>query len=310
MSDFAILTDSSCDLTRDLRERFGVENYLHGILVFPDGHQEKADLDWGNMSAERFYGGMKEKKELYTTAQPGMQDFIDLLEAPLKQGRDVLFLALASGLSGTYQTSCIVAQELMEKYPERKIRCVDTRRYCGAQALLISRASELRAAGKSLDETADWVEANRLRVHQMGVLEDLFFCKRMGRVSGTAAVMGTLVGIRPLADLNEEGFSTVLGKVKGRKAAVAATMEYIRQTVEKPEEQIFFISQSARMEQAQELKALLEETFHPREVIITTVCQSCGVAVGPGLYAVFYMGKEISRNLEEEKKLIEKISKG
>ena len=272
MSDFAILTDSSCDLTRDLRERFGVENYLHGILVFPDGHQEKADLDWGNMSAERFYGGMKEKKELYTTAQPGMQDFIDLLEAPLKQGRDVLFLALASGLSGTYQTACIVAQELMEKYPERRIRCVDTRRYCGAQALLISRASELRADGKSLDETADWVEANRLRVHQMGVLEDLFFCKRMGRVSGTAAVMGTLVGIRPLADLNEEGFSTVLGKVKGRKAAVAATMEYIRQTVEKPEEQIFFISQSARMEQAQELKVLLEESFHPREVIITTVC--------------------------------------
>ena len=283
MSDFAILTDSSCDLTRDLRERFGVENYLHGILVFPDGHQEKADLDWGNMSAERFYGGMKEKKELYTTAQPGMQDFIDLLEAPLKQGRDVLFLALASGLSGTYQTACIVAKELMEKYPERRIRCVDTRRYCGAQALLISRASELRADGKSLDETADWVEANRLRVHQMGVLEDLFFCKRMGRVSGTAAVMGTLVGIRPLADLNEEGFSTVLGKVKGRKAAVAATMEYIRQTVEKPEEQIFFISQSARMEQAQELKVLLEESFHPREVIITTVCQSCGVAVGPGL---------------------------
>ena len=78
MSDFAILTDSSCDLTRDLRERFGVEDYLHGFLVFPDGHQEKADLDWGNMSAERFYGGMKEKKELYTTAQPGMQDFIDL----------------------------------------------------------------------------------------------------------------------------------------------------------------------------------------------------------------------------------------
>ena len=114
MSDFAILTDSSCDLTRDLRERFGVEDYLHGFLVFPDGHQEKADLDWGNMSAERFYGGMKEKKELYTTAQPGMQDFIDLLEAPLKQGRDVLFLALASGLSGTYQTACIVAKELME----------------------------------------------------------------------------------------------------------------------------------------------------------------------------------------------------
>lgn len=300
MSNFAIITDSSCDLTQDLRERFGVEDYLRGMLVFPDGHQERADLDWKTMTPEEFYGGIKNKKLLYSTAQPGMQDVIDLLERPLREGRDVLLLTLSSGLSGTYHTCCIVAKELTEKYPQRKIRCVDSRRYCGAEALLLSRASELRAAGKTLDETADWLEANRLRVRQMGVLEDLFFCKRMGRVSGTAAVMGTLVGIRPLADLGEDGLSAPVGKARGAKAALNATIEYVRRTVEEPEKQIFFISHSVRMEQALAMKALLEENLHPREVIITSVSQSCGASTGPGLYAVYYLGRELSAEAQKQ----------
>lgn len=301
MTNFAILADSCSDLTAPLRERFGVDGYVPGALVYPDGSNHYADLDWKNMTPAQFFGTMKDKKGgLFTSAQIGLQDVADRFEPLLQQGRDILFVAVSSGLSGTYNSTCLVANELMEKYPERHIRCVDTLRYCGAEGMLVIAATRLRAAGKTLDETADWLEENRLRVHQMGVLEDLFFCKRMGRVSGAAAVMGTLVGIRPLADINEKGLSDVIGKTRGLAPALKATIDYMARTVERPEEQIMLLSHSDRPERAEELRALVEERFHPKELHVVPVCQSCGASIGPGLYAIFYFGRPISSGLTEE----------
>ena len=310
MTNFAILTDSCSDLTAPLRERFGVEGYIPGALVYPDGSNHYADLDWNNMEPSQYYGTMKDKKGgLFTSAQIGLQDVSDRLEPFLQQGRDILFVAVSSGLSGTYHSTCLVANELMEKYPGRHIRCVDTLRYCGAEGMLVIAAAQLRAAGKTLDETADWLEENRLRVHQMGVLEDLFFCKRMGRVSGTAAVMGTLVGIRPMADLDPvTGLSTPIGKVRGRKAAIDTALAYIRRTIEEPEKQIIFVTHSVRPEQAQELKTRIEQEFRPREVIVTTVSQACGASIGPGLYAAFYLGTPISDGLTKERVLFAELT--
>ena len=173
---------------------------------------------------------------------------------------------------------------------------------------LVIAATRLRAAGKTLDETADWLEENRLRVHQMGVLEDLFFCKRMGRVSGAAAVMGTLVGIRPLADINEKGLSDVIGKTRGLAPALKATVDYMARTVERPEEQIMLLSHSDRPERAEELRAMVEERFHPKELHVVPVCQSCGASIGPGLYAIFYFGRPISSGLTEERSLIAELT--
>ena len=120
-----------------------------------------------------------------------------------------------------------------------------TRSATAVRRVCSSSRRRVCAAGKTLDETADWLEENRLRVHQMGVLEDLFFCKRMGRVSGAAAVMGTLVGIRPLADINEgKGLSDVIGKTRGLAPALKATVDYMARTVERPEEQIMLLSHS------------------------------------------------------------------
>lgn len=308
MQNFAILTDTASDMTAELRERFGVEGYVRGALNFPDGHSELADLDWGNLTPEAYYGSMKDKKSLYSTSLPAPQEIADLFERFLSQGRDVLFVCIATGLSGTHATACTVANDLREKYPERAIRCVATR-YCGGEALLLTCASELRAAGKSLDETADWLECNVRRLHQMGVLEDLFFCKRMGRISGTAAVMGTLVGIRPMADLDPvTGLSTPVGKVRGRKAAIDTAIAYIRRTIEEPEKQIIFVTHSVRPEQAQELKRRIEQEFRPREVIVTTVSQACGASIGPGLYAAFYLGTPISDGLTKERALFAELT--
>lgn len=309
MSNFAIITDSACDLPRALREKFGIEDYVQGVVIYPDGHSERADLDWENITPREFYGSMKSKDKFCSTAQPAPQDFIDVFEKTLKEGRDVLYISISTGLSGTYGTSCIAAEDLREKYPERKIFCVDSLRYCGGQGMLVIRASELRAAGKTIEETAAWLEENRLCIHQMGVLEDLFFSKRMGRVSGTAAVMGTLVGVRPLADINEKGMSDVTGKVKGRKAAYNATIEFMKRTIINPEEQVILISHSEREEQAQIFKQMVEETFHPKEIYINPVSQACGPGIGPGMYAVYYFGTKVTEGLAEEKRIFAEVSK-
>lgn len=309
MTNFAILTDSCSDLTAPLRERFGVDGYVPGALVYPDGSNHYADLDWKNMTPAQFFGTMKDKKGgLFTSAQIGLQDVADRFEPLLQQGRDILFVAVSSGLSGTYNSTCLVANELMEKYPERHIRCVDTLRYCGAEGMLVIAATRLRAAGKTLDETADWLEENRLRVHQMGVLEDLFFCKRMGRVSGAAAVMGTLVGIRPLADINEKGLSDVIGKTRGLAPALKATVDYMAARSSGRRSR----SCSCRIRTVRSARRSCapwsRRRFHPKELHVVPVCQSCGASIGPGLYAIFYFGRPISSGLTEERSLIAELT--
>ena len=161
MNDFVIIPDSGCDLTTELREKFGIDDILAGIIYFPDGHQDYADIDWKKMSPQEYYGSMKGRTVLYKTAYPPAGDTMAKFEHYLKQGKDVLSLSLSSGVSGTYQTACLVAKELMEKYPERKVICVDTLRYSGAFSLLVMKAAEKRAEGAGIEETAEYINEIR-----------------------------------------------------------------------------------------------------------------------------------------------------
>ncbi len=308
MSDFAIIPDSACDFTKDIRDRFGIDDYVAGALVFPDGHVERADLDWKNISHEDFFASIKEnKKTPYKTSFANPQEVAEVFEKYLKDGRDVLSIVLSSGLSGTYSSFKLAADSLMEKYPDRKVIVVDSLKYSSAIGLLAICASRMRAEGKTIDETAAWLEENKSRLHQMGVLDDLFFCSRMKRVSNAAAIGGTLVGIKPLADFDRQGLSHIIGKAKGTKGAYRAIIGYMKATIENPGEQTIIIDHSIRAEEAEAVKALVEENFRPKEIIITKVGQSCGPTIGPGLYTVFYFGKEISEDMSEEKAILSEV---
>ena len=161
--------------------------------------------------------------------------------------------------------------------------------------------------GATLEETAAYVEANKHRVHQIGPMDDMFFLVKTGRVSNFKAFFGTLIGINPMADFNRKGLSQVLGKFKGKKRAFDAVIEYMKGIVENPEEQIIFVAHSNREQAAQVLAQRVQETFHPKEIIINHVGMSCGASVGPGLCAVFFQGKEISEDMVQEQALMNEI---
>lgn len=307
MSDFVIIPDTSCDLVRELRERFDIPDYIKGIVYFPDGHSEFSDLDWERHDPKQFYESMTDKKTLYKTASAPTGDIINTYEKYLKQGKDILAICLSSALSGTYQSCELVRKELSEKYPERKIICIDSLRYSTSLSLLCIMAAKKRAEGATIDETAEFVESNKHRIHQMGPMDDLFFLCKTGRISNFKAFFGTLVGVNPMADFNRHGLAEVLAKFKGKKAAFDAVIKYMRETVENPSEQIMFVAHSNRPEAAAVLADMIQKEFSPKEIIISQVGMSCGASIGPGLCAAFYYGSEISENNEKEKEIMERI---
>ena len=309
MSDFVIIPDTSCDLIRELRERFDIVDYIKGIVYFPDGHSEPSDLDWERYNPQEYYESMTDKKTLYKTALAPIGDIIKTFETQLMQGKDILCITISSALSGTFQTCEMAARELAPKYPERKIVCVDSLRYSTALSLLVIMAAQKRKSGATLEETAAFIEENKHCVHQIGPMDDLFFLCKTGRISNFKAFFGTLVGINPMADFNRHGLSEVLAKFKGKKAAFDAVIKYMRKTIINPEEQIIFVAHSNREKAATALRDMIEKEFHPKEIIINHVGMSCGASIGPGLCAAFYYGTEISEGLEKEKAIMEEILK-
>ena len=307
MSEFVIICDTSCDLIRPLRERFGIDDYISGLVYFPDGHCEKADLDWEKYDPKWFYESMSDKKTVYKTALAPTGDIIDVFEKHLMAGKDILCLTLSSGLSGTYQTCEMVKNKLLPKYPQRKIICIDSKRYSTALSLLVIEAAIKRSEGLSLEQTAQFIEENKHRVHQIGPMDDLFFLCKTGRISNFKAFFGTLMGINAMADFNREGLAQVIGKFKGKKLAFDAVIKYMCQTVQKPEEQIIFVAHSNRPAAAELLRDMIVKEFSPKEVIINDIGMSCGASIGPGLCAAFYWGEEISENMEKETAIMQAI---
>lgn len=309
MSNFVIIPDSSCDLPAELRKRFGVDDYLRGILYHPDGREEVVNMDWETTTPEEYYNSMKDKNAIYKTAYAPSGKVMEMFEKYLKQGKDVLNISLSSALSGTYQSCCLVAKELQAKYPERKIICIDSMRYSTALSIIVMIACQKRNEGATIEEVAEYINNIKHRVHQMGPMDDLFFLVKTGRISNFKAFFGTLVGVNPMADFNRNGIAEVLIKVKGKASAFDATIRYMKETIESPQEQIIFVAHSNRQPQAEKLAEMIKKEFNPKEVIINPVGLSCGASIGPGLCAAFYIGKELSENLTEEKAIMAEIEK-
>ena len=307
MSNFVIIPDASCDLTRELRQRFDIPEYLRGHITFPDGHDETCSLDWETISAKEYFRTMSDDKAIYKTAGVGISEAETVFEKYLSQGIDVLNITLSSGISSTYSYCKKAAENMQEKYPDRRVICIDSLRYSTALSLLVILAASKKAEGATIDEVAAFVEEKKHCIHQMGPMDDLFFLVRTGRISNAKAFFGSLVGINPMADFNERGVSEVLAKFKGKKAALSAVIKYMRATGEALEDQIIFVAHSNRPEAAEKLRDMIEAEFHPKEIIINSVGMACGANIGPGLCAAFYEGKPISPEMADEKAVMEAI---
>ena len=306
MHSFAIIADNSCALRKEYRERFGVDGIVYGTITYPDGHSEFGDLDYERITPEDYFRSIS-KKAIYKTACANIDQMIAVLEPFAKEGKDIVFLTISSALSGTYNFAVKAAEKVMEQYPDVKVYVVDSLRYASALALLVQEACARRDEGLDAKATAQWLEENKQRFHQMGIMDDLFFLARTGRIAKAKAFFGTMAGVKPMGEFSASGLTEAIGKAKGTKRGLDATIAYIQDRILEPEKHIVFIAHSLREKEAKYLEDRIREVIKPKEIICLPLDQTSGANMGPGLAAAFFYGKPLSPELAEEKALLTSI---
>lgn len=311
MENFAIMTDAGGDFTREIIQKYGIEETPLSKVVWPDGSERPADLYWETMKPNDYFALMQNKKNNFSSSIPAPQTILDRLTALAEAKRNVIVITISSTMSGGFSAFTIAAKEVMEKYPKIKIHVIDSLRYSGAINLIAVEASLYRAKGMKFDEAVEYLEQFKLRIHECGFLDDLFFLARKGRIKKSLAFMGNMIGVKPMADLcNETGQSQVLGKARGYKQVMKLFPKYIQRTIGDYRNKVFVITYSAREPQALEMKKIVEETFAPEHLIFVPMGQSTGANVGPGLAAAFYAGDEpVSPNCVKEQAILEDLLK-
>ena len=288
MSDYIIITDSSCDLPDNLVKALELEVLPLSFIM--DGKTYRNWPDNREMSPDQFYG--KEREGLMaTTNAVNVGEAADAIEAVLKQGKDALILAFSSGLSTTCNSFQIAAQELAEQYPDRKIYVVDTLCASLGQGMFVYQAAKLRQEGRSMEEVRDWAEETKLRQCHYFTVDDLFFLKKGGRVSAATAVVGTMLQIKPVLHVDNEGHLINVAKARGRKASLTALVDKVGELAQDPASQTMFISNSDCLEDAQFVADEIKKRYGVKEIIINSIGPVIGAHTGPGCVALFFMGK-------------------
>lgn len=276
--DFAILTQASCDLPP---ERLKAQD----ILVVPmpmsiDNLTYHHNPSGKGISFSEFYKMLRENKVVRTSA-PSPQDFIAAAEPALKKGLDILYLGISSTLSGTFQSGVLAMNMLKEAYPEREIICVDTKSGAMGEALLVEMAAKARKEGKTLQETAELIERNKLKTAHYFTLDDMEALSRSGRLPAYRAVIGNLLDIKPVIKLSSDSTFAVVAKVRGYKKALSKLCEMVLSKAEELKDQIVYISH-ADVKQAAEQLAEKFRIAGAREVVITLL--------GPAIAGHFGIG--------------------
>ena len=286
---FVLLTDSSADLSAELVRDLDIQVLPLSFTIHNKNYYNYPDNR--DMNPQEFYIRLRHG-EVATTSAMNVAQYTEVMEPFLQQGLDVLILAFSSGLSSTYQSSRLAAEELMEKYPQRKIFTVDTLCASMGQGLLVYLAARKRQGGASIEEVRDWTETCKLSICHQFTVDDLHFLKRGGRISGATALMGTMLNIKPVLHVDGTGRLVNIGKARGRQAALKALMDKMEQTAIDPHSQTVFISHGDCPEDAQTLAQMVRERFGVREIVINYIGPVIGAHSGPGTLALFYIGTE------------------
>lgn len=286
MNDYVIFTDSSSDISPEILSEWGV---TAPSLTFRFGGEDK-EYSNGDMPATEFYQKMRDGGVAKTSAV-NTQCFKDAFEAVLKEGKDVLYIAFSSGLSTTCNSAVTAADMLSKEYPENKVVVVDSLGASAGLGLLLRLALDEKAAGKSIDEVAAFVENMRLRICHWFTVEDLVYLKRGGRVSPTVAFVGNMLGIKPILHVDDEGHLVNVTKVRGRKPSIAALADKYTELAD-PAFGKVYISHGDCLADAEYLASLIEQKHGVKTEIITYVGSVIGAHSGPGTLALFFVSGE------------------
>lgn len=289
MAEYVIFTDSSCDLPASLANE--LEIVVNNLSLVIEGKEYVNYLDGREIGFSQYYNMLREGK-MGTTSAVNIESFCGIMEPVLKQGKDILYLGFSSGLSSTYSAGVQAALELSEKYPERKIYTVDTLAASLGEGMLVYYAVMEKKKGKSIEEVRDYVESVKLNMCHWFTVNDLNHLKRGGRVSATTALAGTILQIKPVMHVDNDGKLINVEKAKGRRNSIKRMAQIMAETAIDAENQTIFISHGDCLEDAEYLASVIREKISVKDIIINYVGPVIGTHSGPGTLALFFFGKQ------------------
>jgi len=282
---YRIVTDTCCDFTEQMYEELNL-SVVRLSVNYKGQTTDTYTEDW----LKDMFDGLR-AGEVATTAAVNPTGWQEVIEPILQAGDDVLVLAFSSGLSATYQSAVIAAEELREKYPDRTVNVVDTLCASRGQGLLVYYACQKRDAGFSLNDLTAWCEENKYRLCHWFTVDDLMYLKRGGRISAATALVGTMLKIKPVLHMDDEGHLINMSKTRGRKASIEAIADKMGELGLPGENETVFICHGDCMDDAQYLERLVKERYGVKNVLIYYVGAVIGSHSGPGTLALFFMGK-------------------
>lgn len=290
MSDFILSGSSTADLSKEHFKRRNISYICFHYSM--DGKEYPDDLG-ESMAFEEFYQKITDGA-MPTTSQINVEEYIEYFEKFLKEGKDVLHVCLSSGISGTYNSACLAREELKEAYPDRKLYVLDSLAASMGYGMLLDYMADLRDEGRTIEEVRDWAEENKLNIHHWFFSSDLTSFKRGGRISGTEAMLGTLLGICPLMNVDFEGHLIPRRKIRTKKKAIEEAVKTMMEHVKDGKDYTgkCFISHSACLQDAEKERDLIEESIPALKgkIEINSIGTVIGAHTGPGTVALFFMG--------------------
>ncbi|MCF0142210.1 MAG: DegV family protein [Parasporobacterium sp.] len=286
MNSYRIITDTGCDISPELLKEWGVG--CVDLTFRFDG--ETRDFSNSEISSHDFYQKMRDGG-VSKTAAINPQTFIQNFEPVLQGGEDVFYLSFSSGLSTTYNASCMAAEELMEKYPERKVITVDSLCASAGQGLALYFTVEEAKKGLSIEELAAAVQEKLLHICHWFTVDDLVYLKRGGRVSAAAAFVGGVLDIKPVLHVDNEGHLISMSKVRGRKQSLKGLFAQYEELALDRENGVYFISHGDCLDDALALEAMIEKKYGNKATVITDIGAVIGSHSGPGTLALFFLGE-------------------
>ena len=287
---YELVTDSASNLTKDLLDKYGIRMIsYHVSLDDADYACYDPDRDYaeaGRHFYERMRNGARVSTSLVNTAS-----FEDFFRPLLSEGKDIIFVGISGGLSGTVQAARIAAEDLKEEYPDRRIEVIDSMGASLGEGLMVIGLSRLRADGATIDEAVEWYEANKMDMNHVFTVDDLKYLQRGGRISAAEAIVGSILSIKPVLQASDEGKIIAFTKMRGRKKALKEIADQTIKHIVHPEDQVIGIAHCDAPEDAEYVASLVREACPVQDIVIRYYDICTGTHVGPGTVAIFFMGK-------------------
>lgn len=284
MNEFVIVSDSTVDLPKEYLQSKQVP--IISLSYIMDGVTYE-EMD--GLSHKEFFEKLR-AGSIPTTSQINPEQAREALEPFAKEGKDILYIGFSSGLSGSYNSVRMAAEDLKEEYPDINIIAIDSLCACMGEGLLLYKALELKEHGMSMEEIAKWVEANKLHICHNVTVDDLNHLHRGGRISKTTAVVGSMIKIKPIIHMSDEGKLVVIGKERGRKKSLVSIVDRMEKQMQGYDNDIVMITHGDCIEDAEFVKKQVEERFGIHNVMINGIGSVIGSHTGAGVVAVFFMG--------------------